>query len=515
MKWRPSSKVTLLLNADAEHVGGMGSDAVYLPRRPGSDLYESITAPAEQAYKHSFPGSVLAPFTNTDHPDAFQDNRFYNISAQLDVDLGFARLTILPAYRRSETKFLTYDLANREYLNSNGNQYSAETRLGGSVGRLTWVGGFYYFRETQAGYYDLTAGDVPVPFLGGQVLINQKITLFPKTSAYAPFGQITYEVLDGLRLIGGIRYTHEIATNDGSISNLEPYSLLTTFPGRVTFNGVTYRVGAEYDLSPRNLLYATYSTGFKAGGLNQTSTPALQKYEPEKLHALEIGSKNRFLNDHVQINASGFYWKYRRLQDSRATFDSYGVNFITFNSGNATLYGASLDVVVKPTSQDTISFTGEYDHARYDSFIINEPTSLYLPGTVGCPTHIDGSNTVADCSGFQVARVPKFTGSATVDHVLPLANGGSLDFQGSVKFSSPRWIGIEFTSPERASSYAVVDGSITYNAPNSRFQAGLFVRNLTKEVYYTGGEAPAFIPGLFAANIAPPRTYGVRFGAHF
>src|SRR5690606_34483316 len=61
-----------------------------------------------------------------------------------------------------------------------------------------------------------------------------------------------------------------------------------------------YRAGVEYDLHPDNLLYATFSTGHKAAGFNDTQEFAglplfNSDYGPESVYSLELGSKNLFV----------------------------------------------------------------------------------------------------------------------------------------------------------------------------------------------------------------------------
>jgi iron complex outermembrane receptor protein len=84
---------------------------------------------------------------------------------------------------------------------------------------------------------------------------------------------------------------------------------------------VDFRVGVEYDLAKENLLYATLSSGHKAGGFNDSFpdpdnegaflTP---EYGPESAYALEIGSKNEFLDRRLRVNAAAFGYLYRALQ---------------------------------------------------------------------------------------------------------------------------------------------------------------------------------------------------------
>lgn len=78
-----------------------------------------------------------------------------------------------------------------------------------------------------------------------------------------------------------------------------------------SFNNVTFKARLEHDLAPTNLIYALVATGFSPGdkALTQDAlgnpTPLVLK--AETLTSYEIGTKNRFLNNHVQVNLAAFY----------------------------------------------------------------------------------------------------------------------------------------------------------------------------------------------------------------
>lgn len=521
-RWEPDADVTLRLNGDYTHLGGKGNDLVYLPRRPGASPYEAQSSAAANAYLDTL--GPLAPLLKDIADDNYRDTTLYNLSAQFDWKLSFATLTLLPAYRYLDSNYSDH-FAERYESRVKTRQRSLEARLGNSSSALTWVVGGYYFRESSPGGVALVDG--------GDIIQNYRIVYKPRTTSYAAFGQATVSLTDTLRLIGGLRYTHEKRSLSGSINDQArtPPVVLENFGGRKSFNGTTYKIGAEFDLTSRNMLYATYSTGFKSGGFSQTIEP-LNVYKPERLFAFEVGSRNRFLDNRLQVNVSAFHWKYKDIQDSRVNFDALNnVNFITFNSGNATLYGGTLDLVARPTAADTISLTGEYVHSRYDRFYFRTPVPFLQPGSTGCPLSApfapgatlpyadpSGSTTnngplpviVGDCRGFQVARVPKFTGTASYEHSFAMPNSANLTLGGSVTYSSGRWITIDFIPAARQHAYAVVDADLTYHAADDRWSVGIFGRNLTKAVYYNGGIQASFVGGLIAADIAAPRTYGIR-----
>ena len=66
-------------------------------------------------------------------------------------------------------------------------------------------------------------------------------------------------------------------------------------------------------------------------------------FEPEFVDAFEIGSKNRFLDGTLQLNLTGFYYKYKGLQLSRI------VNRTSVNDNvDANIWGVEVEGVVRP-----------------------------------------------------------------------------------------------------------------------------------------------------------------------
>jgi iron complex outermembrane receptor protein len=525
-KLKPNESFSLLLNLDYTHLGGRGGGSVWLPQRPGANPWEATTAPAANDYLHSF--LPLGPLVADQVPNSFQNSDFFNVSAQMDWDVGIGTLTILPAYRHVDIHALTYN--GLRYLQHESTpQKSFEARLGDASAAITWVVGAYYFEESPVGTIGVYQSDI---------LQNYLINYLPTTKASAAFGQTTLSVTERLRVIAGGRFTHEHASLQGEINNdaTTPPSLIEAFGGDKGFSGWTYKAGLEYDLAPASMLYATYSTGFKSGGFSQTVAP-LNVYQPEKLRAAELGSKNRFLQNRLQVNVSAYHWKYLDLQDQRVNFDPLGnVNFITYNSGDATIEGGTLDLIAKPAPADTVSLSVEYANSRYDSYWFQTPVAVFQPPSSGCRisgpyapgavlpyTDSDGNSTnvgplptvVGNCAGFQVARVPRWTGMVDFAHEFNLGGAGTITLDGHMTFSSARWLNIDFIPAERDGAYRVFDANLDYSPLGRRWQVGLFGRNLGNEVYYTGGLQQSFVGGLFAANIAPPRTYGVHAAYRF
>src|SRR5690606_38539752 len=82
---------------------------------------------------------------------------------------------------------------------------SHEIRLNVDTGRLQAIAGGYYFDEN--GSIGVTISPVP-----GTLLVNPADVA---SHGAAIYGQGTYSVSDGVRLTGGLRYSHNVKSIDG------------------------------------------------------------------------------------------------------------------------------------------------------------------------------------------------------------------------------------------------------------------------------------------------------------
>ncbi len=578
--WEPSDRLSVRLSADYTHIGGKGPAYVFKgPLDPtiaagvaalgvsipsGSRVtaldpgYQQLVYAIGRVQGLCVPNSVLLTNANADGPapitnaaqgfcptgqsslvaapgnglfpgqKAFQDNRFLNLSAEINVDFEAATLTVLPAFRRARLDYTLPQLVTyrASYFHpEKSDSYSLEARLAHDDAALKWVLGGYFFREKQNAFSVSDAG---------LILGLSETMLKPSVDSYAAFGQATYSVIPEFRLIAGARYS----IDDKSFSGLNQSSgpgrpflagqpcngkadpcVRDVFSGTKSFKSFTYKLGAEYDLSPRNMIFATYATGYKAGGFSGvsvigTSNQALP-YDPEKLEAIEVGSRNRFLDGRIQLNIEGFYWKYKDAQSLFTTLNAAGntVNAIA-NAGQATVYGADVTLVVKPTHADTLRVGAELLHSNYDSFVY-QTAGLIGGVTTGCAVTAAPPFQSVNCTGRPLARAPKYSVTAGWTHVFELGTAGSIETELSSQFVGSRYLTIDYIPASRARSYATGDATITYNNPNGWSLSG-FVRNVTDAKIYTGGfTAPTLLRSVVLANIGAPRTFGGRLGWHF
>ncbi|HWW63586.1 MAG TPA: TonB-dependent receptor [Sphingomonadaceae bacterium] len=518
--WKPTERVSILVSGDIEHVGGYGPGAVLLPRQDGTGKFTGAVDPINNAALIAgagglggfvrVPGSGIPETAITDAhgPISARDNLQRNIMAEINVDLGFADLTFIPAYRTSNNKYFG-NLPGFPFIdNEKTHQQSYELRLSKNTDTIKAVAGIFYLDLDQK---------VNQAAVISSVIPTLTSTIDPKlgTKSYAAFAQATLSLTDSLRLIAGGRYTHEDRTIEGS-----RVTLATTqdYEGDANFNSFTFRAGAEYDLTPRNMLYATVSKGFKSGGFN-TFAPTADRsnvYRPETLYSYTVGVRNRFFDNRVQFNVEGFYWDYKNSQQSHLAFDPLGnQQFLTFNAASATSYGVDADLAFRPTPNDRFTATVAYLHTKFDDFTYAIPVGNYREGSVGCPVTLGATEATIDCSGMPLPRAPKWSGTAGYQHSFDLADGSSIVAGGDMSFGSRRYSAVDYIAAEHLKGYVRFNANLTYNLPDDQFSITAFVKNIGNRATYLGGVEAPLSPGYVYTVVDAPRTYGIRLIGKF
>lgn len=539
--WEPSSDVSLLVSGHYTHVGGRNIGPVLTPQLPG-DPWRAASDPAVTAIFKAEPG--LGPLLTYPKDDGYIDMDVYAITSELNWDLGFAKLTLLPAYREAKLRDLHYlpgfSVGNFEH----NKQTSVEMRLGNDGDKLKWVLGAYYFNEQTN---NLDGDPVLLVLQGFNTQNHARLDL--NTRSYAVFGQATYSLTDQFRVTGGLRYTYERKRNDqllinyglpnqappplcrtGTFDPTTPYvpqfcRLDVPILAKQTYNSVTWKAGVEYDVGPDSMAYANVSTGFKSGGFY--SAPPPNTYGPEKLTAFDVGIKNRFLDNRLQVNVELFYWKYKDHQESYTgptTIPNF-FTFLTVNAGKAKSYGADLDVLFKATPDDELSLKVQYNKSKYDVFKFPYLSSVFGSPVTGCDVGPlqDGAQ-IVDCSGKSLVRAPLWNGTVGYAHTFDLGDKGRVTASFDTQFASGSYLSIDFLRAGYQKAYAIGNFDLTYTTSNGRVTVSAFVRNIWNEAVLNQAFKSPFISrnnpladpdGLILATIRPPRTFGGRVRVNF
>jgi iron complex outermembrane receptor protein len=510
----PSSDISVKVTGSLSHRGGAGPGAVPinigLPKFTGpvdatANAIRLLNAPNDFTPGAGLPPAT--PFTQTGLlRDMFLDIDQQELHAEINANLDGTQITFIPSFRWSDSSVGTY-ASGAIFLNQEDiKQNSYELRLAREIGSLDLVVGAYYLDLSQ-----LTAAQI---FQSLIVSVDQVADV--DTESYAFFGQGTLSVTPEFRLIAGARYTNE---DRSIVAHAENTAILFgsvdvfDIDNSATFKKWSWRLGAEYDLTADNMIYVTASKGFKSGGFNIFEpTPTITNaYQPETLYSYVIGARNRFFDNTVQLNFEGFYWDYKDSQQNRlAVTPSGALQFSTFNAASATLYGVDVDLIVQPTSNDTFRAAVSYLHTEFDEFVFNTPFPSN-PASNGCALDNVPPFSV-DCSGFPLPRAPKWSGMAGYQHVFDLSSSGDVTLGGDMQFSSKRYIGGEYIDDEIAESYIRFNADLTYTTPSGNVSVSAFIRNIGNEQIARGANLRG---GIVYAEVAPPRTYGLKVSTRF
>jgi iron complex outermembrane recepter protein len=252
--------------------------------------------------------------------------------------------------------------------------------------------GIDYFTGVVGAFTALGGGLAPA-YLGTPFFRNNTDEL--TVTSYGLFGEAYYDINDKLKITAGLRYNNDkkfVRARSTLASFLVPHGSTDAFsspfvasfdadPGTagnqlfqersVKFNEITGRVVLDYQISSDNLLYASYSRGYKSGGINPPLQPIFavpDSFTPEFIDAFEIGSKNTLADGKLTLNATAFYYKYKGLQLSRIVART-SVN----DNVDANIYGLELESIFRPTPQLAINMGASYLHTKVasDKFLSN------------------------------------------------------------------------------------------------------------------------------------------------
>jgi outer membrane receptor protein involved in Fe transport len=216
----------------------------------------------------------------------------------------------------------------------------------------------------------------------GPTFFNSETSGF-ELESYGIFGEVYVDITDNLSLTVGARYSNDsksVSARSPLLATLVPFGttdvasvisaqvdadpvLAGSQPYRTetaSFDEITGRIVLDWQWSPDNLIYLSYSRGYKSGGINPpvnpVEFPSVQStFAPEIINAYEIGSKNTLAGGAVQLNGAAFIYDYGDLQLSRILART-SINTNT----SATVWGVELEAIVSPDPAWLFNLTASY-----------------------------------------------------------------------------------------------------------------------------------------------------------
>jgi outer membrane receptor protein involved in Fe transport len=294
------------------------------------------------------------------------------------------------------------------------------------------------------------------------------------------------------------------AVEGGPCTNLADFVGGNLVPKRTKDSGFTHRLNLTWKPSDDIMTYATWSRGFRPGGINRRATIA--PYDADFLTNYELGIKTTLAGGMVRLNAAVYLQDWKRFQ-----FSFLGLNSFTeiHNGPNARIKGIEADVNIRPTDGLTISAAASYTDAKTKNNLcaIDDPTYQ-------CTA--DPDNSIAAPKGTRLPVTPKFNGNATVRYAFPIGPG-EFHLQSVVAHRSSASADIRVdtaTALGQIKGSTTVDFALGFDWSNYSFE--LFLQNAFDERaqlsrFSNCGQCNDRVQIL----VSQPQTIGARLGAKF
>lgn len=295
------------------------------------------------------------------------------------------------------------DPTQRQYLNYDYKKLTQEIRFSSPAdgrARIT-LGGFFQRQTNDIDAQYIIAGLNDADFANPNHLWFQSMGQIPGSPAeladveylkrlkridkdYALFAESNADVTDNLVLTMGIRFFwvnnslfgfsgyHPWDTDPSTclpVQNFGPWipcsNVYTAVNGAATPRrtkeaGETHKLTLSWQMDSSKMLYATYSTGYRPGGVNRKIK--YPPYSSDRLSNLEVGWKTSWAGGTVRWNGAIFYEKWKDMIFTLARPGDNGVNSLA-NVGGAKSAGIESDIVLR-LGQLELSASGAYIDAK-------------------------------------------------------------------------------------------------------------------------------------------------------
>ena len=221
---------------------------------------------------------------------------------------------------------------------------------------------------------------LPFPAPGADPNLNGFVDLIygQDTESWAVYGQGTYELNESIEITAGLRYTEDdrdaflFSENQGH----------STFDDRVfnenDWDNVSYLLNVNWFVNEDMNIYATYSTGYNAGGFNaraSTLTAWQDQVDEEEVDSFEVGLKADWFDNRLRTNWAVFYNEFDDIQIAQFEAGTGGASSRLVNAGEATYWGIELDAVAILAEGLIMDVAYGYLDADYDEYLARNPAT--------------------------------------------------------------------------------------------------------------------------------------------
>ncbi|MES2271324.1 MAG: TonB-dependent receptor [Pseudomonadota bacterium] len=445
----------------------------------------------------------------------------WGVSMQIDAELGNQIITSITAYRNwDNTEIRDGDWLDRPYVGLNqlhdigpqtSKTFSQELRLSSPTGNFfEYVAGLYYSRaESQRQFTRdvitcsastlpaVTPGLIPCSTTPGVSTTTNPFGTTDYGSVFtnmAAFGQVTLNVSDRFRAIGGIRYTADQLDGNilrttrlagagvngnfdagvynngagGGVSNGQPVNL------KVVNDNWSGKAALQYDITDDTMGYASYTRGYKGPAYNlffNLNTSGAGVIAPETVDAYEVGLKNSLFGNRLILNLTGFYAKYNNYQANNPDLVAGVVVTRLTNAGTVSTRGVELDMVYQPSRAFTLSGGLAYTDAKVDEFRL--------------PPGATESQRVPN--GTRLSNAPKWKGSLGATYKIETGGFANIELGAQGSYQSSQLYELSPNAAVRAATtvkgYGIVDVSAGLVAQDNGWSVRAQVKNLLDQSF--------------------------------
>jgi iron complex outermembrane recepter protein len=491
----------------------LGAD--YLRKNDSTDAVYSALAGSQMAPPAGVGPSFRAYSTYTDlDPLPHRWATDYGANLTVRGRMGWADFTAISGYRDdyliSSTDGDGTSLPTYAYQAYEGErQVSQELQLTSSgASPLQWIGGLYLLKASAyEGPVNVWSG-VPITVRPNAAMLDGKTRI----SSYAAYGQASYELPEGFKLIAGFRTSYEQRrlteqTNFG-VDLLDPAvrAAMDLPPVDTSKSWTTTKPKATLQWeNAGELLYASYSTAFKAGSYAILSPGASGPLEPENIKAYEVGGKHDLpILNHGHLDWAVFYYNYSNLQVS-VQDPATGGQDASQNAATSIGKGVDLDLAVPIVRNLSARIGVEYLEARYESYP-NAAVDNIINGQLAPPATYTKS---IDASGNRAERSPLLTSTAQLQWLLPLGPG-NISTTASLYHNS----GFYFDAGEefQQKRYNLVNLHMQYAPQGNRWSVAAWINNAFNATVIGGVATSPYVVGAFYND---PRLFGLSASLHY
>jgi len=452
------------------------------------------------------------------------DYSYYTVAYDGGANQGSFYYTYLP---KADGSFL--DPTMQQILGDHYTKQSHELRINSPVSKplrltaglfLEWQTDYIEADYVIPGISTIPQGGLsfptPIPGFGNSIYRTRDDRI---DRDYAVYGDLAYDIAPNLTLDAGIRGFISDNTQVGfsgyAYNIADPSCVPTTatdrpcdnINGKFRHTGETHKVNLSWKIQPGAMIYATYSTGYRPGGINRR--PGVLPFQADTLDNYEIGWKLSLLNRALTFNGAAFIEDWKNMQFGLSPIGESGITNI-YNAGNARVHGVESNFDWRIGHHFDVSGSGTYIDAKLT-------TNFCQVDATGNSTCVAGEAPAAP-AGTSLPIQPHFKGTATARYSFRLAGtdayvqGTALHQSSTRTFLTDAEYGLvgatpAFTTADFAFGTAWGKRTLQFYIQNAFDERGQLSRNTAC--------APAFCGAYYRVYPIKPQQFGVKFAQRF